>query len=135
MMLRGEIARQAGCSPETVRYYESIGLLDEPARNRAGYRVYGRQHLDQLGLIRTAREFGFGLETIRLLIDMQRQRTAPCHEADELVAHQLARVDAKIQRLQALRDALNNMLEACPHDVVADCAVFRSLSAHGVAAD
>ena len=66
-----------------------------------------------------------------------RSRRGPvaCHEADELVARQLARVDAKIQRLQALRDALSNMLEACPHDVVADCAVFRSLSAHGVAAD
>lgn len=133
-MLRGEIARHAGCSPETVRYYESIGLLDEPVRNRSGYRVYGRRHLDQLGLIRTAREFGFGLDTIRLLIDMQRQRRAPCREADELVERQLARVDAKIERLQALRDALSSMLEACPHDVVEDCAVFRSLSAHGLAA-
>lgn len=127
-MLRSEIAHHAGCSPETVRYYEAIGLMDEPARNSVGYRVYGARHLDQLGLIRTAREFGFSLETIRQLIDMQRRRTEPCREADELVAHQLARVDAKIDRLQALRDALRAMLDDCPHDMVADCAVFRSLS-------
>jgi len=132
-MLRSEIARRAGCSPETVRYYESIGLMDEPARNGAGYRIYGERHLDQLGLIRTAREFGFGLHTIRQLLDMQRRRTAPCREADELVAHQLARVDAKIDRLRALRDALRAMLDSCPHEVVADCAVFRSLSAKGPA--
>lgn len=37
----GEVARRVGVNPKTIRYYESIGLLPEPARTTSGYRDYG----------------------------------------------------------------------------------------------
>jgi DNA-binding transcriptional MerR regulator len=40
----GELAKNVGCDVETVRYYEKAGLIDEPARNGAGYREYRHEH-------------------------------------------------------------------------------------------
>jgi DNA-binding transcriptional MerR regulator len=38
----GELAEQVGVNPKTIRYYESIGLLPQPPRADAGYRIYYR---------------------------------------------------------------------------------------------
>lgn len=39
-MLIGELARQAGVKPQTIRYYESLGLLSRVERTQSGYRSY-----------------------------------------------------------------------------------------------
>ena len=36
----GELAAQAGCDVQTVRFYEREGLLEEPRREASGYRRY-----------------------------------------------------------------------------------------------
>jgi MerR family Zn(II)-responsive transcriptional regulator of zntA len=43
------LADQAGLSADTVRYYERVGLLPEPARSAAGYRHYDRTPLAECG--------------------------------------------------------------------------------------
>lgn len=130
-MLRSQCAAAVNCSPETVRYYERIELIDPPRRNSAGYRQYDDHHLEQLSFIRTARELGFDMDAIRKLLALYREQSAPCDEADVLVQQHLDHVDEKIRRFQALRRVLKSMLEACPGDVVADCSVFRSLTRRG----
>ena len=35
-----EVAALVGVSPKTIRYYHEVGLLAEPARTEAGYRLY-----------------------------------------------------------------------------------------------
>lgn len=129
-MLRSECARESGCNPETIRYYESIGLLDPPRRSAAGYRHYGDHHLRQLAVIRTARELGLDTGMIHRLLELARNPAAPCREADELVRHHIELIDARIRRFQQLRDSLAMLLEACPGDIVADCRILQSL-AHG----
>lgn len=37
----GELANDLGINPKTIRYYEQIGLLPDPRRTLAGYRLYG----------------------------------------------------------------------------------------------
>lgn len=127
-MLRSECARTSGCNPETIRYYESIGLLDPPRRSAAGYRHYDDHHLQQLALIRTARELGLATPAIHRLLDLARDPDAPCQEADDVIRHQIALIDARIRRFQQLRDALAGLLAACPGDVVADCRILQSLA-------
>ena len=52
----GELASQAGCGVETVRYYERVGLLPPPARAaQNNYRHYQGHHLQQLLFIRRCR--------------------------------------------------------------------------------
>jgi DNA-binding transcriptional MerR regulator len=48
----GELATQAGCDVQTVRFYEREGLLEEPAREASGYRRYAERHLKRLQFIR-----------------------------------------------------------------------------------
>ena len=44
----GEVAALVGVSPKTIRYYHEVGLLAEPARTEAGYRLYTAQDLLRL---------------------------------------------------------------------------------------
>ncbi|MEP7294406.1 MAG: MerR family transcriptional regulator, partial [Chloroflexota bacterium] len=63
-----EVARQAGVRTSTLRYYESIGLLPEPARI-SGRRHYDADVLQRLEIIRTAQQAGFTLAELRVLFD------------------------------------------------------------------
>jgi DNA-binding transcriptional MerR regulator len=61
----GDLAKATGTKAETVRYYERIGLLPEPARTSGNYRAYARPHLERLSFIRRARDLGFSLDQVR----------------------------------------------------------------------
>ena len=56
----GELAATAGVTTKTIRYYESIGLLPEPARTPSGYRDYDETYADRLTFIRRSGAFGQG---------------------------------------------------------------------------
>ncbi|WP_299093458.1 MerR family transcriptional regulator [uncultured Metabacillus sp.] len=63
-----KLARLAGCSTRTLRYYDEIGIL-KPARiNSSGYRLYGRSEVDQLQQILFYRELGVSLDTIKQIV-------------------------------------------------------------------
>lgn len=57
----GRLATEAGVPADTIRYYESVGLLPPPARSEAGYRLYPRAELRRLRLIRRAKLLGLSL--------------------------------------------------------------------------
>lgn len=63
-----ELARRTGFSPPTLRYYEEIGLLEEPERSESGYRIYGRDDETRLQFIRRAKRLGLTLAEIRDLV-------------------------------------------------------------------
>jgi MerR family transcriptional regulator, copper efflux regulator len=59
----GELARSAGVSPDTLRHYERLGILKEPPRTSAGYRLYSADALSRVLLIRNALAVGFTLDS------------------------------------------------------------------------
>ena len=78
----GELARRAGCKPETVRYYERIGLMGDASRTEGGQRRYGEEAVRRLTFIRHARDFGFSVDAVRELLAMSDQPDMPCQEVD-----------------------------------------------------
>ena len=60
----GEIAERGGVSTKTVRYYESIGLMTEPARTTSGYRDYDDDAAQRLIFIRDGQATGLSLAEI-----------------------------------------------------------------------
>jgi len=60
----GEFAKQAGVTPRTVRYYESLGLLSPNEREGAGFRYYTDVELAKLQKINALKELGLSLEEI-----------------------------------------------------------------------
>ena len=60
----GRLAERSGTNPPTIRYYEQIGLLPEPSRTPAGYRLYDERTLGRLAFIARAKQLGCTLEEI-----------------------------------------------------------------------
>ncbi|HPF21485.1 MAG TPA: MerR family transcriptional regulator [Syntrophomonas sp.] len=64
-----KLARLAGVSTRTLRYYDEIGLLIPPRMNSSGYRYYGQAEVDKLQQIMFYRELGLDLQTIKEILD------------------------------------------------------------------
>lgn len=74
----GELADLAVVTTKTIRYYESIGLLPEPARTPAGYRDYDESFLQRLEVVRSARELGMSLEEVKETLRLGKLGETPC---------------------------------------------------------
>lgn len=124
----GAVAEASGITPQTVRYYEEIGLLPPPRRSGGGQRLYGPAQRERLAFIRHARELGFGLEAIRELLTLAGHPDEPCRLADSIAATHLAEVRHKIARLRSLERELKRMLEQCRGGRAGECHVLEVLA-------
>ena len=129
-MTIGELARRAACKVQTVRYYEQIGLMPEPARTKGQQRRYGTPHLDRLSFIRHSRELGFPLVAVRELLGLSDRPEQSCAAADRIARRQLKEVESRLVRLRALRAELKRMIEQCGGGRVAECRVIEALADH-----
>lgn len=114
-----KLASQVDLSADAVRYYERVGLLDEPARTPSGYRMYDEAVIERLRFVKGAQRLGLRLDEIKELLDLRDRGLCPCGHADELVAKRVDELDAEIVRLTALRGELAKMLE---HRTAGGCA-------------
>jgi len=101
----GELARQVGIQPSAIRYYEEIGLMPPPPRI-GGWRSYESNMVDRLQVIHTAREMGFSIEEIRILLNGFPRSTAPCDRWRNLAEAKLPEIREIIARATALKDLL-----------------------------
>ena len=69
---RGELARVTGCNLETIRYYETVGIMPDPPRTAKGYRSYDDALVRRLKFVMRSRDLGFSLEEIRDLLGLGR---------------------------------------------------------------
>jgi MerR family redox-sensitive transcriptional activator SoxR len=118
----GEVAEQAHLNISAIRFYERKGLLPEPERV-SGQRRYGAETVQRLGTIDVAKQAGFSLEEIRVLLDSI-DRGAPAHEQlQALAVRKLPEVEALIARAEAMRDWLT-VASDCGCDSLEGCALF-----------
>ncbi|WP_199260531.1 MerR family transcriptional regulator [Paracoccus binzhouensis] len=132
MLSIGKLSRATGVKVPTIRYYEQIGLLPEAERSSGNQRLYGRRTQERLAFIRHARELGFALEDIRELLALADDPERSCAAADRIAGRQLAAVNARLRRLEALRDELERMLAHCSSGRIADCRVIEVLGNHAL---
>jgi len=127
----GALARQAGYAVQTLRYFEQIGLMPEAPRTAGGQRRYGEKELRRLLFIRHARDLGFEIDAVRGLLKLAGHPDAPCDAANAIAADHLKAIDDKIARLQAMREELARMVDACSGGPIAECRVIDVLADHG----
>ena len=108
----GHVARRAGVSPHTVRYYERVGLLKAASRTGAGYRDYSEDALERLRFIRDAQRLGLRLQDIRDLLEIRDRGQCPCGHTRQLVETRLTLVRAEIRRLRDIESELERMIES-----------------------
>ena len=124
----GELAKRAGCLVETVRYYESEGLLPKPYRSQANYRLYEGAQVERLLFIRRCRSLGMSLDETRKLLCFRDAPDETCIGVDNLLDGHLAQVTGRISELQALKKQLQELRGRC-HEVrtAKDCGILKSL--------
>jgi len=123
----GEVAARSGVTTKTIRYYESIGLLDEPQRAENGYRTYGQQTVDKLRFVFRARGLGFSLDEVETLLGLWADENRASSEVKALAQGHIKKVEQKIAELNNLRDTLLHLVNACHGDNLPDCPILDEL--------
>lgn len=119
----GDVAKETGLPPSTLRYYESAGILP-PAGREKGRRRYSADVFKRLAAIRVAREAGFTIAEVRTLLGDVREDMPVSDRWREMARRKLAEVDALIARAHGMKRLLEEGL-ACGCVSFDDCRVVR----------
>lgn len=125
MLTIGKLAKQAGVSSETIRYYQRIGLLRIPESTQA-YRHYQEHDLERLLFIKRAKQAGLQLNEIAELLaldgvqDKQRVR--------EVIKKRLHEIQQRMDELQHLQQCLTTWIDECEHSTNACCPILQALN-------
>ena len=124
----GTAARESGLPTKTVRYYADIGLVAAHGRGENGYRAYGPGEIRRLQFVRRARAFGFSVEECRELLGLYADRDRASADVKRLTLQRIERLEAQMRELQALRDDLKRLANACKGDGAPDCPILNGLA-------
>ena len=106
----GQLAKAAGVSSRTIRYYEELGILPEPRRTSGGTRKYPREYCGYIETALALKELGFRLEEVKPLARLALGRTiAPGQRARaaQLVEDRIQALDRQVAVLRKLRECVD----------------------------
>ena len=106
----GRLAAAAGVNVETVRYYQRIGLIDEPKKPEQGFRKYPNQTLEHIIFVKRAQQLGFSLQEIADLLELG---DGHCRNVRIRAEQKRDKIEKQIRDLQALQDTLTQLISAC----------------------
>ena len=129
----GDVARSAGVGVETVRFYERLGLVDQPLKPHRGWREYNDSAVLQLSYVRLAREMGLTLRDVKKVKEAAgRDRRPFCATVRETVSSRLRAVEEKISELEGERAKLSNWITQCGERSKDDgCPLYAQLKSLG----
>jgi MerR family copper efflux transcriptional regulator len=123
----GQAANASGVSAKMIRYYESIDLIPCSARRDSGYRVYGPADIHRLAFIRRARDLGFSIEQIRMLLRLWSDRRRSSAEVKAIALQHVTELKQRARQLDDMADALKHLASACEGDSRPDCPIIKGL--------
>ena len=125
----GQAAEAAGVNAKMIRYYESIGLISAASRTDSGYRQYRDKDIRTLRFIKRARDLGFSIERIKTLLSLWEDRGRKSGDVKKLAGQYIAELDRDIEKLQSIRDQLQQLADCCHGDQRPDCPIIEDLAA------
>jgi len=131
-----QAARAVGMGVETIRFYERKGLIRQPPRPAGGARDYGGETLARLRFITGAKQLGFSLAEIAELLDLRDAPDAGCRLVQARARVKRTDVQARIEGLMRVRDALDALIETCPGEGdLSGCSIMEAIEGPGKATD
>src|SRR5262249_42611693 len=124
----GEAAKLSGVSAKMIRHYEGAGLIQTATRTDSNYRVYAHKDVAVLRFVGRARQMGFSMKQISLLLSLWEDRSRPSSEVKRLAKAHLAELDQRIRELTEMRDALAHLAEHCRGDLRPECRILDALA-------
>jgi len=124
----GKLAKSAGVSTDTVRFYERCGLLQPPARSASNYRLYPDKEVQRLKFIVRAKNLGFTLNEIKGLLALRSDPSATKQEVKTLAQAKISDLKARIAELQKILGTLIQITETCSGEGLADdCPILEAM--------
>ncbi len=129
-MTIGQLASLSGVGVETIRFYERVGLLEQPARPGFGYRHYQPEVISRLNFIKTAKDLGFTLKEIKELLALRVTKDTVCPEVRQQAEVKLEAIEQKIMDLDNLKRALSDLVVACTENrLTTQCPIIEFMDA------
>jgi DNA-binding transcriptional MerR regulator len=110
-MTIAEVGKQFGISPDTLRYYEKIGLIPPIKKNNSGIRDYGEADLKWIEFIKCMRSAGLTIEVLLEYVELFRQGEATNAARKDLLIEQRNQLAAKLEELKKTIDKLDYKIE------------------------
>ena len=123
----GEVSAASGVSQRMIRHYEKIGLIPKAARRDSGYRDYGTRELHTLHFIGRARDLGFPIEDIRLLLALWTDRQRSSADVKKLALSRVAELRQRLAVLNGMCRTLEHLANSCHGDNRPDCPILDDL--------
>ena len=107
----GQVAKAAGVHVETIRYYQRLGLVQQPPREQGTIRHYGSDTAARLRFIKRAQCLGFTLDEVRSLLLLEDGQN--CGATRALAEMKLATIRKQLADLNRMRKLLSALIEEC----------------------
>ena len=107
----GQLAREAGVTVDTVRFYERRGVLATPEREPSGYRRYGEDAAERIRITKSMQALGFTLDEVVDTLRTFDEGEATCASERWRLERVLERIDAKLAELRRVRKDVVDALE------------------------
>lgn len=128
----GKLARAAGVSTDTIRFYERRGLLSPPARTAANYRLYPDKDVLRLKFIKRAKALGFTLNEIKELLSLRHNTRATKAEVKSLTESKIEDIKNRIVDLQYILAILEHLAATCDgYGPADDCPILAAMDEDG----
>ncbi|MDJ1168446.1 MerR family DNA-binding protein [Roseofilum sp. BLCC_M154] len=113
----GEVSRTLGINPQTLYFYERIGLIPPPERTPAGYRLFSQSDMERLAFIVQVKALGLSLDEIKDIVALKDGRSLTCQAVHERLCKKLNEIEQQIQQLQALHNQLTPLVKYCAQNL------------------
>jgi MerR family copper efflux transcriptional regulator len=124
----GEASRASGVTTKMIRYYDEIGLVRPASRTDSNYREYDEREINELRFIKRARNLGFSMEEISVLLSLWRDRKRPSREVKAIANRHVADLDKRVAEMKAMADTLRHLAHCCAGDDRPDCPILADLT-------
>ncbi len=119
MFMVSEVAKAVGINPQTLYFYERIGLIPPPQRTEAGYRLFREEDVERLRFITRNKALGLSLDEIKEILALKEGQNLTCQAVQDRLAAKLNQIEHQIQQLQSLQaDPLHR-----PHRRYGNCPI------------
>ncbi len=124
----GVLSKKTGVPAKTIRYYESVGLIQAADREENGYRSYSDRDVDILHFIQRSRSLGFSVKKVGELLALWYDRNRASASVKALATAHIDKIETQISELQGLRATLVDLTERCHGDDRPDCPILENLA-------
>lgn len=102
----GTLSTKSGVPASAIRYYERVGLLQEPRRSESGYRDYSESAINRLRFIRDGQSSGLSLDDVSHLIALLDKGMSTCGHSLALLGKRVKDIEKQMASLERMHSQL-----------------------------